>query len=146
MFVGYLDPRSTRESFIAGGWFRTGDLARFDGEHLTIVDRLKDVIIRGGENISAQEVEALLVTHAGVAEAACVAAPDPVMGEEVCAFVIAAGDAAPTLEELRAHLVDAGPGALQAAVAPRAAARAAAYRERQGAEGAAARRARAAAR
>ena len=66
-------PRSTTTSFLPGGWFRTGDLARYDGEYLTIVDRLKDVIIRGGENISAQEVEALLVTHPGVVEAACVA-------------------------------------------------------------------------
>ena len=61
----------------------------YDGEYLTIVDRLKDIIIRGGENISAQEVESLLVTHPDVAEAACVAMPDPVMGEKVCAFVIA---------------------------------------------------------
>jgi cyclohexanecarboxylate-CoA ligase len=108
MFVGYLDAALDRDSFIPGGWFRTGDLARFDGTHLTIVDRLKDVIIRGGENISAQEVEALLVTHPGVTEAACVAAPDPTMGEEVCAFVIAAGDDPPTLETLRAHLIAQG--------------------------------------
>jgi len=108
MFVGYLDRALDTESFVPGGWFRTGDLARYDGTHLTIVDRLKDVIIRGGENISAQEVEALLVTHPAVGEAACVAAPDAVMGEEVCAYVIPAGPAAPTLEELRAHLVDAG--------------------------------------
>jgi hypothetical protein len=77
------------DAFVDGGWFRTGDLAVYDGEYLTIVDRLKDIIIRGGENISAQEVEALLVTHPDVAEAACVASPDPVMGEKVCAFVIA---------------------------------------------------------
>jgi cyclohexanecarboxylate-CoA ligase len=108
MFVGYLDAALDDDSFLPGGWFRTGDLARYDGEYLTIVDRLKDVIIRGGENISAQEVEALLVTHPGVVEAACVAVPDPVMGEEVCAFVIAAGDPAPSLEELRAHLVAQG--------------------------------------
>ena len=107
MFAGYLDPALDAESFVAGGWFRTGDLARYDGTHLTIVDRLKDVIIRGGENISAQEVEALLVTHPAVSEAACVAAPDPVMGEVVCAYVIPAGDP-PTLEELRAHLTAAG--------------------------------------
>jgi len=107
MFAGYLDPALDAESFVAGGWFRTGDLARYDGTHLTIVDRLKDVIIRGGENISAQEVEALLVTHPAVSEAACVAAPDPVMGEVVCAYVIPVG-AAPTLEELRAHLVASG--------------------------------------
>jgi cyclohexanecarboxylate-CoA ligase len=108
MFVGYLDAALDLDSFVPGGWFRTGDLARFDGTHLTIVDRLKDVIIRGGENISAQEVEALLVTHPGVTEAACVAAPDPTMGEEVCAFVIAARDDPPTLETLRAHLIAQG--------------------------------------
>ena len=108
MFVGYLDPALETESFVPEGWFRTGDLARYDGTHLTIVDRLKDVIIRGGENISAQEVEAVLVTHPAVSEAACVAAPDPVMGEAVCAYVIPAGGDAPTLEELRAHLVAQG--------------------------------------
>src|SRR5262249_28904889 len=91
-----------------GGWFRTGDLAHYDGMYLTIVDRLKDVIIRGGENISALEVEALLVTHPAVAEAACVAAPDPVMGERVCAFVIARAEATVTLDDLRAHLLAAG--------------------------------------
>jgi cyclohexanecarboxylate-CoA ligase len=107
MFVGYLDSALDETSFVPGGWFRTGDLARFDGSHLTIVDRLKDVIIRGGENISAQEVEALLVTHPAVREAACIAAPDPVMGEVVCAYVIPDGDA-PTLDELRAHLLAAG--------------------------------------
>jgi cyclohexanecarboxylate-CoA ligase len=108
MFVGYLDPVFDAEAFAADGWFRTGDLARFDGTYLTIVDRLKDVIIRGGENVSAQEVEALLVTHPRVSEAACVAAPDPVMGEQVCAFVIAADGGAPTLDELRAHLLEHG--------------------------------------
>ena len=108
MFVGYLDAALDTDAFTAGGWFRTGDLARAEGDSLTIVDRLKDVIIRGGENISAQEVEALLVTHAGVAEAACVASPDPVMGELVCAFVIAAPGCEPKLEELREHLVAQG--------------------------------------
>ena len=90
MFVGYLDPALDADAFVDGGWFRTGDLAVYDGEYLTIVDRLKDIIIRGGENISAQEVEALLVTHPAVADAACVAMPDPVMGEKVCAYVIPA--------------------------------------------------------
>jgi cyclohexanecarboxylate-CoA ligase len=108
MFVGYLDPALDADAFVAGGWFRTGDLARRLDDSLTIVDRLKDVIIRGGENISAQEVEALLVTHPSVAEAACVAAPDPVMGEEVCAFVIPTGADEPGLEDLRAYLVAQG--------------------------------------
>jgi non-ribosomal peptide synthetase component E (peptide arylation enzyme) len=108
MFVGYLDPSLDNDAFLDDGWFRTGDLATYDGEYLTIVDRLKDVIIRGGENISAQEVEALLVTHPVVSEAACVAAPDPVMGERVCAFVILRPNTTVTLEDLRMHLLLAG--------------------------------------
>ena len=59
-------------------------------------------------NISAQEVEALLVTHSDVAEAACVAMPDAVMGEKVCAFVIPASETVPTLDAVRAHLLDRG--------------------------------------
>jgi cyclohexanecarboxylate-CoA ligase len=108
MFVGYLDAELDADAFVAGGWFRTGDLARYDGAYLTIVDRLKDIIIRGGENISAQEVEALLVTHPAIAEAACVPMPDGVMGEKVCAYVIPNPGSDPTLEALRAHLLERG--------------------------------------
>src|SRR6185437_205118 len=81
MFAGYLDPALDAEAFVDDDWFRTGDLAVYDGEYLTIVDRLKDVIMRGCENISALEVESALVTAADVADAAIVAMPDPVMGE-----------------------------------------------------------------
>jgi cyclohexanecarboxylate-CoA ligase len=108
MFTGYLDPALDEAALTPDGWFRTGDLAVFDGEYLTIVDRLKDIIIRGGENISAQEVEALLVTHDDIAEAACVAMPDAVMGEKVCAFVIPSTESVPTLAAIRAHLLDKG--------------------------------------
>ncbi|MFM8973583.1 MAG: class I adenylate-forming enzyme family protein, partial [Actinomycetota bacterium] len=108
MFSGYLDPALDAAAFADGGWFRTGDLAAFDGTHLVIVDRLKDIIIRGGENISALEVESALVNHPAVAEAACVAMPDAVMGEKVCAFVIPAPGATPELAGLRAHLLSAG--------------------------------------
>jgi cyclohexanecarboxylate-CoA ligase len=108
MFTGYLDRALDDAAFTEDGWFRTGDLAVYDGEYLTIVDRLKDIIIRGGENISAQEVEALLVAHPDVAEAACVAMPDPVMGEKVCAYVIPAPGAQPTLDGIRTHLGERG--------------------------------------
>lgn len=108
MFAGYLDRRLDVDAFVRDGWFRTGDLAVYDGTYLSIVDRLKDIIIRGGENISAQEVEALLVTHPDVQEAACVAMPDEVMGEQVCAYVIPRNGAAVGLRELRAHLVARG--------------------------------------
>jgi non-ribosomal peptide synthetase component E (peptide arylation enzyme) len=108
MFVGYLDPALDADAFTSDGWFRTGDLAVYDGGYLTIVDRLKDIVIRGGENISAQEIEALLATHPEIAEAACVAMPDPVMGEKVCAYVIARAGFEPTLETVRAHLLERG--------------------------------------
>ena len=108
MFSGYLDSSLDADAFLPGGWFRTGDLAIFDGTSLTIVDRLKDVIIRGGENISALEVESCIVTAPEISEAACVAMPDPVMGEKVCAFVIPFDGAAPTLDGVRAHLLAQG--------------------------------------
>ena len=112
MFVGYLDDgpglAPSADVFVDDGWFRTGDLAVYDGEYLTIVDRLKDIIIRGGENISAQEVEALLVTHPDITDAACVAIPDRVMGEKVCAYVIVVPGSEPTLDTVRAHLLERG--------------------------------------
>ena len=89
LFVGYVDAKQTRES-IARGWFRTGDLGTVDGAGwLTIVGRMKDVIIRGGENISAAEVEALLESHPAIRHAVAVGMPDARLGERVCAFVVA---------------------------------------------------------
>ena len=88
MFAGYADAAQTEAVIAPGGWFRTGDLATVDGEGwLRIVGRLKDVIIRGGENISASEVEAALEAHPDVRHAVAVGYPDPLMGERVAAFV-----------------------------------------------------------
>jgi cyclohexanecarboxylate-CoA ligase len=90
MFAGYADPAQTAAVIAAGGWFRTGDLATVDAEGwLRIVGRLKDVIIRGGENISASEVESALEAHPAVRQATVVGYPDPLMGERVAAFVVA---------------------------------------------------------
>lgn len=87
--VGYLDAVDTDAAFAKGAWFRTGDLATLDEEGwLAVVGRLKDVIIRGGENIPATEVEATLETHPAVRQAAVVGEPDPRMGERVVAFVV----------------------------------------------------------
>jgi acyl-CoA synthetase (AMP-forming)/AMP-acid ligase II len=104
-FVGYRDPALDEAAFLDETWFRTGDLARFDPDgYLVITDRVKDIIIRGGENISAREVEEVLADVAGVAEVAVCAAPDPTWGEVVCAvLVVAAGASAPTLEALQDH-------------------------------------------
>ncbi len=86
--IGYTDPALTASNFDAEGWFATGDVGVLDEDgYLTIVDRKKDIIIRGGENISALEVEEMLMRIPGVAEAAVVAAPDERLGEHVCAFV-----------------------------------------------------------
>ena len=85
---GYLkNPRATEEAF-KGGWFRSGDLAVMhpDG-YIEIKDRLKDIIISGGENISTLEVEDVLYRHPKVMEAAVVAKPDEKWGETPCAFV-----------------------------------------------------------
>jgi cyclohexanecarboxylate-CoA ligase len=88
MFAGYADPEQTSSVIARGGWYRTGDLATVDDEGwLRIVGRLKDVIIRGGENISASEVEAALEAHPDVRHAVAVGYPDPLMGERVAAFV-----------------------------------------------------------
>ena len=105
LFVGYSDPEQTAAA-IDDGWFRTGDVARLDDGWLTIVGRLKDVIIRGGENIAAGEVEAVLESHPAVRQAVAVGQPDEVMGERVCAFVVADGDF--DLEVCRSWFADRG--------------------------------------
>ncbi len=89
---GYLDPVATRTAFTDDGWFRSGDLGRLDADGwLTITGRIKDVIIRGGENISAAEIEAVLELHPDIRQAAVVGYPDDRFGQRVCAFVVAAG-------------------------------------------------------
>jgi cyclohexanecarboxylate-CoA ligase len=108
-FVGYLVPPEGEDTFDADGWFATGDLASLDAEgHLTIKGRKKDIILRGGENISAKEVEDHLHAHPKVAEVAVVAMPDREMVERACAYVVVDGPEAPTLAELRTFLVDRG--------------------------------------
>jgi cyclohexanecarboxylate-CoA ligase len=96
VFHGYTDSALNDQAFDADGYFRTGDLGRLlaDG-HLTLTGRLKDVIVRKGENISAKEIEDLLYTHPKVAEVAVIGLPDPERGERVCAVVQIADDAEP---------------------------------------------------
>jgi acyl-CoA synthetase (AMP-forming)/AMP-acid ligase II len=86
--VGYTDPELTTAAFDGDGWYRTGDLGVLDADgFLTITDRVNDVIIRGGENVSAAEVEQVIAALDEVAEVAVVAAPDRRMGEHACAVV-----------------------------------------------------------
>jgi cyclohexanecarboxylate-CoA ligase len=105
MCLGYLDPAHTAAAFTADGWFRTGDLARLGpGRTVTIAGRAKDIIVRGGENISAKEVEDYLTEHPQITDVAIVGVPDPVLGERACAFIIAPGGA-PSLADITAFLV-----------------------------------------
>ncbi|HEY0185949.1 MAG TPA: AMP-binding protein [Cellulomonas sp.] len=111
VFSGYLgEPALTAAVLDADGWYYSGDLARLDADgYLRIVGRAKDVIIRGGENISAAEVEQVLREHPGVREAAVVAAPDPRLGECVCAYlVLDPGAPVPDVAALRAHFLARG--------------------------------------
>ena len=86
---GYWDDdAATRASIDAGGWMHSGDLATLDDDgYFHIVGRLKDVIIRGGENISPREIEDFLLTHPGVSEAQVIGVPSRKYGEEVMAWV-----------------------------------------------------------
>ncbi len=85
---GYLDPDLDAEAFDGDGYFRTGDLGVVDADgYVTITGRLKDVIIRHGENISAKEIEDLLYTHPAVADVAVIGLPDSKTGERACAVV-----------------------------------------------------------
>jgi acyl-CoA synthetase (AMP-forming)/AMP-acid ligase II len=110
VFVGYTDAAATVDAFSADGWFKTGDVGVVDEDgYLAITDRKKDIIIRGGENVSAQEVEELLLRIPGVAEVAVVAAPDERLGEVGCAyFRMLNGRTAPTVAEMRSYLDNAG--------------------------------------
>ncbi len=105
-FLGYHRPELDIEAFSPDGWFKTGDLGRLDEDgFLTITDRKKDIIIRGGENISSKEVEDYLCEHPAVGEAAVVAVPDKRLGEQVCAFVIPRLDEQLDMETVRGHFL-----------------------------------------
>jgi cyclohexanecarboxylate-CoA ligase len=107
---GYTDPALTLESFDPEGFFRTGDVGhlRPDG-HVVLTGRLKDIIIRKGENISAKEIEDLLYTHPKVGDVAVVGLPDRERGERVCAVVQRAPGFEPlTFDEMVEHLRAAG--------------------------------------
>jgi len=89
VMAGYWDDPDATEQALRGGWLHTGDLGRIDADGLLhVVDRSKDVIITGGENVSSLEVEDVLLAVPGVSRVAVVAVPDPAWGENVCAVVV----------------------------------------------------------
>lgn len=105
MLVGYVHPEDEASVFDAEGYYRTGDLGRWvDGDYLVIAGRIKDIIIRNGENIAPKEVEDLLLAHPDIGEIAIVGLPDPKTGERACAVIVPRGAAKPDVASLRAFL------------------------------------------
>jgi acyl-CoA synthetase (AMP-forming)/AMP-acid ligase II len=88
VMLGYLDDPVTTAETLRGGWLHTGDMGRFESGELHVVDRKKDIIITGGENVSSLEVEEAVLAHPSVAAVAVVGVPDPTWGENVCAIVV----------------------------------------------------------
>jgi acyl-CoA synthetase (AMP-forming)/AMP-acid ligase II len=101
--AGYWDdPDATAAAFDDDGWFRTGDLGRIDADGLlSVIDRKKDIVVTGGENVASREVEHVLEQHPGVREVAVIGIPDDIWGENVCAVVVPVDpEHPPTLEDL----------------------------------------------
>jgi len=104
--LGYLGGTDHDKLFTADGWMRMGDICEIDTDgYLRVTGRTSDFIVRGGKNISAAQVEDIVMTHPAVGLAAAVAMPDPVFGEKVCVYVELIGSATLALDELCTHLL-----------------------------------------
>ncbi|ROQ68321.1 acyl-CoA synthetase (AMP-forming)/AMP-acid ligase II [Streptomyces sp. 840.1] len=101
---GYWQDEAATAGAFSGGWFRTGDLAVVHEGRVAVVDRIKDMVIRGGENVYCVEVEGVLHGHPDVQDAAVLGVPHPVLGEEVAAVVRLRAGAVATADDLRAHV------------------------------------------
>lgn len=115
LFTGYFkSPEVNRKSFTRDGFFKTGDLVRIDDSgNVTITGRIKDIIIRGGENINPAEIEKLIIGHPGVADVAVVGMPDPELGERICAYIQPTRGAKLSFEEIVSFLKNQGASVLQ---------------------------------
>jgi len=107
---GYFKrPDLTKKAFDEEGFFNTGDLFQIkDNDCIGFFDRTKDIIIRGGFNISAQEVENMLLGHPKVLDVAAVSMADEILGEKVCVYVVPRGEEKVTLEEIKAFMKEKG--------------------------------------
>ncbi|MFI9269567.1 class I adenylate-forming enzyme family protein [Kitasatospora sp. NPDC052896] len=104
VFRGYWNQPEATAAVLSDGWFRTGDLARLHDGEICVVDRLKDLVIRGGENVYCVEVEGVLQDHPAVADAAVLGVPHPLLGEEVAAVVRLRPGTRADAGELRGHV------------------------------------------
>jgi long-chain acyl-CoA synthetase len=104
LMMGYWNDPDATEQAVRNGWLHTGDVGHFDDDgYLYVVDRIKDLIIRGGFNVYPRDIEDVLLAHPAIVGAAAVGRPDPKLGEEVVAFVQLGPGATPTLDELMAY-------------------------------------------
>lgn len=110
VFTGYLNnPEANKKEFTPDGYFRTGDLATMDKDgNIRITGRIKDIIIRGGENIAARDVEDLISAHSSAEYVAVVGMPDPDLGEQICAYVKLVHGAKLSHEDILQHLKTMG--------------------------------------
>lgn len=105
MLVGYVHAEDEARVFDADGYYRTGDIGRWvDGDYLVVSGRIKDIIIRNGENIAPKEVEDLLIELPGIVEIAIVGLPDDRTGERACAVIVPSAGASPKMADLQALL------------------------------------------
>jgi len=114
IFTGYLrNPEENAKAFLADGFFKTGDLARIDKRgYIKVTGRIKDIIIRGGENISPAQVEEILLTHREIADAAVIGMPDKDLGERVCAYIQPAAGVTLDPQEIEAFMASKGASSL----------------------------------
>jgi 2,3-dihydroxybenzoate-AMP ligase/mycobactin salicyl-AMP ligase len=115
VFTGYYNnPKENKEVFTQDGFFRTGDVAKIDGKgYITLTGRIKEMVNRGGESISATEIEKLISRHPGVAAVAVIAMPDPLMGEKVCAYIQLTAGARLSFDEVISFLKEQKASVLQ---------------------------------
>jgi len=106
MLLGYRHAED--ESHDSEGYFRTGDLGRWAGDCLVVTGRVKDIIVRNGENIAPKEVEDILIGHPGIAEIAIVGLPDERTGERACAVIVPSSGPRPGLDQMRIFLTQKG--------------------------------------
>jgi O-succinylbenzoic acid--CoA ligase len=101
---GYRRDEAATAAAFEDGWFVTGDLGEWDGRRLRLAGRRDEIVVTGGENVSPEEVEALLASHPAVAEVAVAGRDDPKWGQRVVAYVVPVPGNTPTLDQLRAHV------------------------------------------
>jgi acyl-CoA synthetase (AMP-forming)/AMP-acid ligase II len=107
-FLGYLDPADNRDAFVAGGWFRTGDLGTLEDGRLTVTGRVKEIVSRKGMKISLAEIDEAALTLAGVQEAASYGLPDPETGERLVLAVRCTSPEAESFETIVSRLRSSG--------------------------------------